>query len=145
MIRAFIDSSVFFSACRSPSGASRALIDLCLLNQLEIVVSTLVQQETQRNLAKKAPAAVAQFQRLITALPLRVVDPGRADVIAAAAYTQLKDAPIVAAARFAQVDYLCSLDRRHLVDVPEVSARSGLAIVLPETLLATLRDNPDVR
>jgi len=119
--------------------ARRALLDLCLLNQLEIVVSTLVQQETQRNLAKKAPAAVAQFQRLITILRLHVVDPSRADVIAAAAYTQLEDAPIVAAARSAQVDCLCSLDRRHLVDVPEVSARSGLAIVLPETLLATLR------
>ena len=139
MIRAFFDSSVFFSACLSPSGASRALVDLCLLNELDIVVSTLVQQETHRNLAKKAPAAVPLFQRLIVNLPMRVVDPSHTDVIAAAAYTQLKDAPIVAAARLAQVDFLCSLDRRHLVDVPEVSVRSGLVIVLPETLLATLR------
>jgi len=140
MIRAFIDSSVFFSACLSPSGASRALFALGLQNQLELVVSTLVQRETERNLAKKAPAAVTHFQRLVIALPLRVVDPSHAEVAAAAAYTQLKDAPIVAAARLAQVDYLCSLDRRHLVGVPEVSRRSGLTIVLPETLLEALRE-----
>ena len=140
MIRAFIDSSVFFSACLSPSGASRALFGLGPQNQLELVVSTLVQQETQRNLAKKAPAAVPHFQRLVIALPFLVVDPGHAEVIAAAAYTQLKDAPIIAAARLARVDYLCSLDRRHLVDVPEVSRRSGIAIVLPETLLAVIRE-----
>lgn len=130
---AYSSAPVYLPAVR------RALVDLCLLNELDIVVSTLVQQETHRNLAKKAPAAVPLFQRLIVNLPMRVVDPSHTDVIAAAAYTQLKDAPIVAAARLAQVDFLCSLDRRHLVDVPEVSVRSGLVIVLPETLLATLR------
>ena len=50
MIRAFFDASVFFTACRFPSGAPRALVDVCLLNQLKIVVSTLVQQETRRHL-----------------------------------------------------------------------------------------------
>lgn len=140
MIRAFIDSSVFFSACLSSRGASRALIELGFSNQLEIVVSTFVLQETQRNLAKKTSAAVTHFQLLGDTLPFRVVDPSRDEIIAAAAYTQLKAAPIVAAARLAEVDFLCSLDRRHLVDNPEVSRQSGLAIVLPETLLATIRE-----
>ena len=57
----------------------------------------------------------------------------------AARYTELKDAPIVAAARRTHVDYLVSLDRRHLVDVPEVALRSGLKIILPGALLAHLR------
>jgi predicted nucleic acid-binding protein len=50
-----------------------------------------------------------------------------------------KDAPIVAAAKRAKVDYLVSLDRRHLVGNKEIEHRSGVKIVLPEELLALLR------
>jgi predicted nucleic acid-binding protein len=57
----------------------------------------------------------------------------------AAEYCALKDAPIVAAAKRAQVDYLVSLDRRHLVGVKEVAQRSGLKIVLPSELLEKIR------
>lgn len=42
-------------------------------------------------------------------------------------YTALKDGPIVAAAKRAQVDYLVSLNRRHLVGVAEVAQRSGVS------------------
>jgi hypothetical protein len=54
-------------------------------------------------------------------------------------YTFPKDAPIVAAAKKAQVDFVASFDRKHLVGVPHVAQRSGLAIVLPEQLLAAIR------
>ncbi len=57
------------------------------------------------------------------------------EVLQVAAYTVLKDAPIVAAAKRAEVDYLVSLDRRHLVGVEAVSEGSGLKIVLPDELL----------
>jgi hypothetical protein len=57
----------------------------------------------------------------------------------AAQFTEFKDAPIVAAAVQADVDYLISRDRKHLVDVPEVEARSGIAVVLPEAALAEIR------
>ncbi len=59
--------------------------------------------------------------------------------MAAATYTFLKDAPIVAAAKKATVDYLVSLDRKHLVGVQEVAQGSGLTIVLPEALLDAIR------
>ena len=36
-------------------------------------------------------------------------------------YTAAKDAPIIAAAKHAPVDYLVSLDRQHLVEVSEVA------------------------
>jgi len=63
----------------------------------------------------------------------------------ASIYTALKDAPIVAGAIKAQVDYLVSLDRRHLVDVPEVTRGSGLKIVLPAQLLAIVKQADEKR
>jgi hypothetical protein len=55
-------------------------------------------------------------------------------------YTHLKDAPIVAAAKRAEVDYLVSLDRKHLVGKADVADRSRLNIVLPSELLRTVRE-----
>ena len=49
-------------------------------------------------------------------------------------------AAIVAAAKTAEVDYLVSLDRRHLVGVAEVAQGSGLTIMLPEELLRRMRE-----
>ena len=61
-------------------------------------------------------------------------------VLEAAAYIALKDAPIVAAAKHAQADYLVSLDRRHLVGLPDIAGKSGLNIVLPSELLEEIRN-----
>ena len=45
----------------------------------------------------------------------------------------------VAAAKRAKVDYLVSLDRKHLVGVEVVARRSGLTIVLPDEALHAIR------
>ena len=68
------------------------------------------------------------------------VNPTRDNVLEAAAYTELKDAPVVAAARLADVDCLVSLDRKHLTGRPDVARRSGLRIVLPEAALKFIRE-----
>lgn len=143
MIRAFIDSSVLVSACLSSRGASRAIMLAGLHSQVTLVLSDIVLLETERNLArlaKYATEALAVFQQLVETVPLTIVTADEAAVREAASYTHPKDAAIIAAARQAHVDYLVSLDRRHLVDVPGVSTRSGLVIVLPEILLAKIRE-----
>ena len=143
MMRVFIDASVLFSASLSPTGASREIIRLALRNQITLVVSQLVLQETERNLADKAPAALPTFEEFRNVVPFEYVRPTRRQVLQAVSYTAVKDAPIVAAAKRARVDCLVSLDRRHLVGVPEVARRSSLKIVLPENLLKKLdRDLP---
>jgi len=63
----------------------------------------------------------------------------REEVLRAQAYTEAKDAPIVAAVVQAQAEYLASLDRVHLVKAPGVAEGSGTVIVLPGTLLQNLR------
>lgn len=59
---------------------------------------------------------------------------------AAAEYTTAKDAVVMAAAIAAGAEYLVTLDRIHLLNVPQVAERSGLRIVLPGTLVQLLRE-----
>lgn len=139
MIKAFIDASVFFSACYSETGASFEIFRQSLRGNVQLVISEFVLQETQRNLASKSPKALEWFQEFRDNVDFEVVAASKEQVLEAADYTELKDAPIVAAARKAQVDYLVSLDRRHLVGRPEVAQGSGLEIVLPEKLVHEIR------
>lgn len=50
-----------------------------------------------------------------------------------------KDAPVVAAAVAANVDYLVTWDRKHLINPPEVAERSGLKVLTPGELMDSLR------
>ena len=139
MIRAFIDASVLFAASLSPTGASREIIRQAVRGQVTLVASKLVYEEVEKNLADKAPEALPAFRQFLDTAPFETVRPTKRQVLQAAQYSALKDAPIVAAAKRARVDYLVSLDRRHLVGVPEVAQRSGLRIVLPSEFLGEVR------
>lgn len=139
MIRAFIDTNVFFAACYSIEGASFEIFQQSLLGNVQLVISNFVFEETKRNLAIKSPENLADYDKFVNNVSFEIVNPTKRAVLQAAEYTALKDAPIVAAAKKAKVDYLVSLDRRHLVGVSEVSARSGLQIILPGELLEKLR------
>jgi predicted nucleic acid-binding protein len=139
MIRAFIDASVLFAASLSPTGASREIIRQAVRGQVTLVASELVYEEVEKNLADKAPEALPAFRQFLATVPFETVRPTKRQVLQAAQYSALKDAPIVAAAKRARVDYLVSLDRRHLVGVPEVVQRSGLKIVLPGELLGEVQ------
>ena len=139
MITAFADTNVLFAAALSPTGASRELLRESIRGNVALVLSNFVLAEAERNLMLKRPDAFAVLQGILDALPFALADPTSEEVAEAATYTVLKDAPIVAAARKANVDYLVSLDRKHLVSVAEVAQRSGLTIVLPEVVLDAVR------
>ena len=144
MIRAFVDTSVLFAASYSPTGASRELIRLAFQGQVQLVISDDVLEEARRNLAAKLPDGLDLFEQIVELVPFETVVPSGAEVRAADTYTDQKDAPIVAAAKQAQVDYLTSLGRRHLVDAPEVAEGSGLKIVLPHELLGVIRRHSSI-
>ena len=139
MIRAFIDASVLMAACLSSTGASREIILQAIRGNASLVISELVLQETERNLIDKAPEALPAFHQFLDAVSFEFARPTKQEVLQTAAYIALKDTPIVAAAKRAQVDYLVSLDRRHLVGLPEVAQKSGLKIVLPNQFLEEIR------
>ena len=143
MIRAFLDTSVLYAAAYSETGASREILRQAIRGAVGLVISQLVLEEARRNLQAKAPEVLTDLDRLCEAVDFEIVRPTVRDIKAAAQYIVPKDAPIVAAAKRAQVDFLVSLDRRHLVGQPDITQRSGLRIVLPDELLEEIRKPAD--
>jgi predicted nucleic acid-binding protein len=143
MMRGFVDASVLYAACYSETGSARELLLESVRGHLILVVSPHVLEEVERNLVAKAHQALPAFETLI-----KLVDPEKArkptleELEQAAAYTALKDAPIVAAAVAANVDYLVTWDRKHLINPPKVAERSGLRILTPGELMDSLREEP---
>ena len=129
--RLFIDSSVLFAAAYSTRGHAHDLILMGVRGQVTLVMSRLVLEETRRNLAASAPESLPALERLLDNLSLEIVRPSKDEVVAAAQYTALKDAPILAAARIAKVDLLVTLDRKHLLRKPDLETYARAAIRTP--------------
>ena len=124
---------MFIAAAISSTGAARLLIERGMRGEVELVVSNLVLEETERNLGRKAPRAVPLFRFLVGVVPLTVVNPGPGLIAQAAEVVDPKDAPIVAAAEESQVEWLATYDRRHLLSVaPQILKRFGLRAVTPD-------------
>jgi predicted nucleic acid-binding protein len=138
MMRVFLDTSVIFSAAFSATGASREIIRQAIRGRMRLITSPLVLEEARRNLQTKAPEVLFELQTLYEAVGFEIVRPTKREIKGAMQHTVLKDAPIIAAAKRAKVDFLVSLDRRHLVGQPAIAQRSGLTIILPEELLVKL-------
>jgi predicted nucleic acid-binding protein len=141
VISAFLDASVFVSACISSQGASHEIIRESTRGAVLLVISDYVLRETERSLARKRPDALPVLQELLANVDFNIVNPTPDDILEAAKYTDIEDAPVVAAAKKAGLRYLVSLNRRHLVGVSEVSEGSGLTIILPEELLRRIRQD----
>jgi len=138
----FFDSSALVSGIVSSQGAARALLLMAEARLVAVTVSTQVIVESERAIARVAPHALVLFREAVRSSGVRIVhDPppeqvqAHLDVIARAA-----DVPIVVAAMRAGVDYLVTLNRRHFMDDPAVSARSGLRIGSPGDALAWVRE-----
>jgi predicted nucleic acid-binding protein len=79
LLRVFIDSSVLIAAAISATGSAHELVRLGLAGAISLHVSSLVLQETERNLARKAPRALPLYtQEFRPDLLARVTDPSQA-------------------------------------------------------------------
>jgi predicted nucleic acid-binding protein len=141
MIRIFLDSSVLFSAAYSAKGHSRDLLILAAREEITLVVSNLVLEETRRNLSSFAPDILPYLDQIIEAIPFEYVRPNKREVIDAAKQVELKDASIVAAARKANVDFLVTLDKKHLLGKPKVAEFAGIPIITPQEVISVIRNN----
>jgi predicted nucleic acid-binding protein len=140
-MKVFVDASVLFSAAYLQTGASREIIRLGIQEEIQLVISDFVCTEALTNLKSKAPEVAHTLSAFLQAVPFKRVRPSKEDVLAAMKYTEFKDAPVVAAAKRAEVDYLISLDKAHLVGVTAVQVGSGLNILLPGEFLKIFRKN----
>jgi predicted nucleic acid-binding protein len=138
MKRLFLDSSVLFSAAYSPRGKARHLILMAIRKEIIAVISQLVLTETVRNLDEKAPDKAHLLEVIIDHVPFEYVQPNKREVLAAADHVELKDAPIIAAAKKDKVDLLVTLDKKHLLGKPELAKYIGVDIVTPSEAVKRL-------
>ena len=113
------------------TGASATILDLCEARVLQMVVSRQILIEADRNFAAKFPQLVGRFRQFMHHLaPLMVEDPTPESMEKAATIVDRKDAPILAAAQNAHVDFLITLDKRHLLN-PKTRQKVMLKVVSP--------------
>jgi predicted nucleic acid-binding protein len=137
--RVFIDSSVLFAAALSSTGSARELIITAARGQIDLVFSRFVLDETERNLAAKAPRALPFFHTLRRLGIARTVDPSASLVRRVAKVVVTKDAPIVAGAINASAPFLASYDRKHLhAQAALIRARFGIDVAVPDDILRRL-------
>lgn len=137
--RVFIDSSILIAAAISAKGSARDLILCSMRGKSTLYISTLVLEETERNLARKAPVALPAFETL-RGLLTSIVDPDKSLVLRVAEVVETKDAPIVAAAIKAEASYLASYDQKHLLRQGDtIQTKFGITVVKPEQVLRTIR------
>jgi len=136
----FIDSSVLIAAAISPRGSARDLIIAGLSGGLTLVLSALIFEETERNLAKKYPRALPMLEILRTAWEGTLVEPDPALIRQVGKVVALKDAPIVAGALAARATWLVTYDRRHLLRQKDpIRTMFGITVATPDEVLAASR------
>jgi uncharacterized protein len=110
-MRVFLDANILFSAAKS-DGAVRELLALLRAPGHECCVDGYVIAEARRNLAAKAPAAIAVLDRLLSRMHVADAQPGAAAAAAAMRLPE-KDKPVLAAAMRLECAVLVTGDRTH--------------------------------
>lgn len=134
-MRIFLDTSVLLAACRSKSGASRAILDIAAKQDWKLIASPWVRNEVERNLSKFPFESTATWVALRSRISLvdDVVSIDRALVFPAS-----KDRPVLITA-LAWADVLLTLDREDFIKVLGSSCY-GLPILLPAEFLIIERN-----
>jgi putative PIN family toxin of toxin-antitoxin system len=137
--RVFLDTNVLIAGLASRTGASAAILDLGEAEEILIVLSQQVLVEADRVFLAKFPQLAERYRRFIESLaPFLVDDPTPGDVRRAAQAIDPDDAPILAAAKQADVQYLVTLDTRHFT-TPKVRGFFPSPIVTPAQFLTAFR------
>jgi predicted nucleic acid-binding protein len=112
----FFDASCLIAAAGSPQGGSGFLLSLCAREFLRAAVSPYVLLEAERNIqARLETAAVHTYHNFVATIPYLVAPipsplPSYPGINA-------KDIHVVAAADFATVSYLLTLDKRLTTEI----------------------------
>jgi putative PIN family toxin of toxin-antitoxin system len=112
-LRVFIDSNVLFSGFLSPNGGPAQVLLAIRNNQFRVVLSRKVLEEVTRNLRAKVPAVLPAFLEWVERTEIELIRDG--SDAASKQWHELgleHDASIVASAIDAEVDYICTGDRR---------------------------------
>jgi predicted nucleic acid-binding protein len=140
--RVFLDTSVLFAAVLSETGGSRLILKLGESGAVGLWVGSRVLKEAEAVLNRKAAQSKSTFALLLDQAEVSVgPSPDQAALSQArAVVTYPSDAHILGEALAAEVDYLVSLDRKHLVGNPRASDLP-FPIGAPGDFLAWVREH----
>lgn len=110
-----------------------------ILEQVTLVISRYVVDETRRNLSRKSAQALPFFEAFLTRGLVEFAEPAVALVQQAAIVVVAKDAEIVAGAVQARAPFVATYDRKDLISKrEEVFAAFGVTVATPGEILASL-------
>ncbi len=139
--RVFLDTSALFAGIWSPEGGARRLLELGEAGVVVLLVSTLVLQEIESVIRRKAPSALGALALILDRSGVAPAPDPTADALhrARAMIDYEGDAQVLAAAIAAQPDFFVTLDREHFLDNQAVRAGASFPIGTPGDCLAWLR------
>lgn len=133
MKKAFVDSSVLFSAVNSPTGGSSKLFTL---GNIQLVASPLVLAEVERNVRDKlARHHLERFFMLISKLKIVNQTPNDNAIKVAQRAIVEKDAVILSEAKQAKTDFLVTLDKKHFMTPSVEKFLGGKKVLTPKMLI----------
>src|SRR3972149_3772796 len=136
--RVFLDTNVLVSGLYSVTAPPGAILRLHADERITIVVSQLVVDELIRAINRKLPDALPLLRELLLNTPPEVVpDPTPEEIQTFARGVNRSDAPLLAAAVIAGVDYLVRGDAAILRQARRLE--TGVPLATPRELLAHLQ------
>ena len=119
MIKIFLDSSVIIAGIASDKGASHFILELSKEKKIKAYISSTIIKEVIRNLQKKFPQLY--LKQFILRLPksnfIKVSFKKESDLLVYKGIVDNKDIHVIVGAVKAKVDYLITLDQKHLLKI----------------------------
>jgi uncharacterized protein len=134
--RLFLDANVLFSAAHKQDSAQGLLIDFAQKHLIKAISSAYAFDEAHRNLVRKSPNALVYWPAISSAIGLAPI-PDREHLVWAEGQVVAKDAPILASAVIARVDWLVTGDRRDFGHLFSTTQR-GVLIMTPSEAVRRL-------
>ena len=132
-MKLFLDATVLFTAAHNPRGKAALLVELAAQGYWTLHSSSYSVEEARRNLQRKFPDALEQFERIGSALSLTEHHPDYRFPSGLAR----KDQPIFQAAMACRADYLLTGDLKDFGSFMNVRERTfGVCILTVADFLA---------
>jgi len=129
--RVFLDTSALLAGLLSSKGAARGILAVGEMGLVELLVSTDVLAEADRNIAGKFPNLLDEYRAFLHHVsPTLVADATLKEVKATIPWVGRDDAPILAAALKSRADYLVTWNTRDFMS-PRMPKDLAIKIVTP--------------
>ncbi|HEX9737940.1 MAG TPA: PIN domain-containing protein [Candidatus Limnocylindria bacterium] len=136
LVRVFVDADALFAGSASSTGASHMVLQLSELGIIRAFTSRQAQEEVERNLTAKLPAALPAFRAIVAAACHPATEPTIAAVrrLIRADACDPKDGPILAAAMATGCPWLLTFNVR------DFRAGDRIRVAEPGEFLTALRE-----